>query len=738
MALRSSALLALALAAGCSRSAPLPPARLELAQIAAAARLWSETRSLDIGTPAARPALWSGWGPDESGGGATFAWGGGERSRLRFDVVEPRPLTLKLRAWSYPFPDGRGQEVRFVLNGVEAGRREVPPAPTAIELRVGERDLRRGENILELHYERHHEAPGESPWAVAWDGLRIEGATSERAPSLAAAKGAIELPAGSAVEWTLPLPAGSYLAFDALESRGTARLAFEGPGGEHRFLRDATEPVRIELPRSDARESASRLRPARLVLAAVGESGSIAIEGFRLHLPAADAAAQAAAAPAGSASAAAAEGDRPNLVVYLIDTLRSDRLGCYGYTRPTSPRIDRFASSALLFREGRAQSSWTRPAVATILTGLAPWAHGVEERSSALPEEVATIGERLAAVGYDTALFTTNANIVARFGFAQGWETFAAIFERSGGARRHVDSAEIHRHVVSWLDARGKRGERRPFLLVVHTLDPHDPYRPAEPFRRALAPDVDVESACCGSAEQLTAMARADPAAGQARAAAASELYDAEVAQNDAAFGALLDELERRGLAERTAVLLTSDHGEEFFEHGGWKHGLTLYEELLRVPMVLRLPGGSPAGRVVDEPAEQIDIVPTLLDLADLPVDALLPGRSLIALDGAGPRVSTARLVRAGVILESAKRGLWKLVRRRGPWVAPLGEPPYLLFDLAADRDETADLALARRDERRYLDGELERVIEGAPAVRARTAPIDAELDRALKALGYL
>jgi arylsulfatase A-like enzyme len=737
MSLRSSALFALALAAGCARSAPLPPARLELAQIAPAAKLWSETRDLDIGTPAARAALWSGWGPDESGDGATFAWGGGERSLLRFDVVEPRPLTLKLRAWSYPFAGGRGQEVRFVLNGVEAGRRAVPPAPTTIELRVGERDLRRGENILELLYQLHHEAPGESPWAVAWDGLRIDGPVGGRAPSFDAARGAIELPVGSAVEWALPLPAGSYLAFDALRSTGSARLAFEGSGGEPRWLRGGAAAIAIEAPPLSSGESASRLRPSRLVLAAVGESGSIGLEGFRLHLAVGEAPAGTVAVPARGADAAA-QGERPNLVVYLIDTLRSDRLGCYGYTRPTSPRIDRFASAALLFREGRAQSSWTRPAVTTILTGLPPWAHGVEERSSALPEEVATIGERLAAAGYDTALFTTNANIVARFGFAQGWETFEAIFERSGGARRHVDSAEIHRHVLSWLDARGQRGERRPFLLVVHTLDPHDPYRPAEPFRRALAPGVDVERACCGSARQLTALALADPAAGQARAAAASELYDAEVAQNDASFGALLDELERRGLAERTAVLLTSDHGEEFFEHGGWKHGFTLYEEMLRVPMVLRLPGASPAGRVVDAPAEQIDVVPTLLELAGLPADALLPGRSLLAIDGASPRFSTARLVRAGVILESAKRELWKLVRRRGPWVAPLGEPPYLLFDLAADRGELADVALARRDERRYLDGELERVTAGAADARRVSAPIDPELDRALKALGYL
>jgi len=159
------------------------------------------------------------------------------------------------------------------------------------------------------------------------------------------------------------------------------------------------------------------------------------------------------------------------------------------------------------------------------------------------------------------------------------------------------------------------------------------------------------------------------------------------------------------------------------------------------VPFVLRLPGGSSAGRIVDEPAEQIDVLPTLLALAGLPADDELPGRNLLERGNfrADPAAaSTARLVRSGVILESAKRGPWKLIRQRGPWTPPLGWPPFRLFELTGDSRELDDLALGRSIERRWLDGELERATVTRSGRAAETTAIDAELDEALRALGYL
>ena len=303
----------------------------------------------------------------------------------------------------------------------------------------------------------------------------------------------------------------------------------------------------------------------------------------------------------------------PDLVVYLIDTLRADHLGCYGYPRPTSPRIDAFARQAVRVREARAQSSWTKPAVATLLTGLYPVSHGAQRRSQGLDASVVTLAERLSTRGYETAYFGTNPTVTAKFGFEQGFSEFHYLSQPRGRRRGHVDASEIHREVVAWLD---RRDRAKPFFLVVHTLDPHDPYRPREPYRARFAADVDVETACCIRPHELAAL---DAEGARARARAMIDLYDGEIAQNDAAFGELLDELERRDLYDRAAILLTSDHGEEFFDHGGWRHASTLYEEVLRVPFLFRLPGGAHGGGAIDGPVDQIDVAPTLLELAGIP-----------------------------------------------------------------------------------------------------------------------
>ena len=424
----------------------------------------------------------------------------------------------------------------------------------------------------------------------------------------------------------------------------------------------------------------------------------------------------------------------PDLVVYLIDTLRADHLGCYGYPRPTSPEIDAFAREAVRVREARAQSSWTKPAVATLLTGLYPISHGAQRRSQGLDASVVTLAERLAERGYETAYFGTNPTVTAKFGFEQGFAEFHYLSQPRGRRRGHVDAIDIHREVVAWLD---RRDRAKPFFLVVHTLDPHDPYRPREPYRTQFAADVDVEAACCIRPHALAAL---DVDGARARARAMIDLYDGEIAQNDAAFGALLDELARRDLYERAAILLTSDHGEEFFDHGGWRHASTLYEEVLRVPFVFRLPGGAHGGRAIDGPVDQIDVAPTLLELAGLPADSGLPGASrLAALGGARVprRASFAWLEHPAFAMASIKAGPWKWSGYPGS-APPPGRAAEELFDLDADPLERTNLAAANERRRRELAGELAREAGRAPVAPAREVPIDRELDRTLRALGYL
>jgi len=723
-------LVAAALAAACAREPPLPPARLELAAFAAAARVAVETAQIDVGTPAARERLELGWGPDETSGEMSFAWGAGSASTLLFERVRAGAVELQARGWSYPFDDGQGQTVTFRLNGEAIGERRLGLAPESFALTLPARWLVAGENRLELSYRRFFEQGRKPHWAAGWDGFRFAAGPAPAAPAIDAAAGRVTLPAGSAVEWTLELPAGSWLAWDDVATRGAARLAIaareESAGERERETTSSRGAGRLALAAPDGDGGL-----VGFALRALGADGEVTLSGLRLHTPLA---AAAAASPPRPADAA-----RPNLVVYLIDTLRADHLGCYGYPRPTSPVIDRLAGEGVRVVDSRAQSSWTKPGVASVLTGLFPSQHGAELRAERIPERIELLSERLTAAGYQTALFTTNANITKRFGFDQGWEEFHYLaHKRSGGRWEHYSSAEIHREVVGWLE---RRDPARPFFLFVHTLDPHDPYRPAEPFRARLAPEVDVERACCARSNVLRAL---DPAAARARARDAALLYDAEIAENDAAFGELLGELARRGLDAATAVLLTSDHGEEFYEHGGWKHGFTLYEEQLRVPFVLRLPGRAHAGTVVDGPVDQIDVVPTFLDLAGLPATPELPGRSLLAaLAGGGERAaarpSFARLERPGLELVAAEARSFKLIRARGEWTPPAGRPPVELYDLARDPGEGLDLARERTLRRPFLESLL-RLHERAlgPAAAPETTPIDPDTERTLRALGYI
>jgi len=434
------------------------------------------------------------------------------------------------------------------------------------------------------------------------------------------------------------------------------------------------------------------------------------------------------------ADSPAAPAAPPDLVVYLIDTLRADHLGCYGYPRPTSPEIDAFARQAVRVREARAQSSWTKPAVATLLTGLHPISHGAQRRSQGLDASVVTLAERLAQTGYETAYFGTNPTVTAKFGFEQGFSEFHYLSQPRGRKRGHVDAIDIHREVVAWLD---RRDRAKPFFLVVHTLDPHDPYRPREPYRERFAAEVDVETACCIRPHELAAL---DAEGARARARAMIDLYDGEIAQNDAAFGALVDELARRDLYDRAAILVTSDHGEEFFDHGGWRHASTLYEEVLRVPFVFKLPGGARGGTAIDGPVDQIDVAPTLLELAGLPAVDGLPGASRRAALGGGRvprRASFAWLEHPAFAMAAVKAGAWKWSGYPGS-APPPGRAAEELFDLDADPLERSNLAAANESRRRALAGALAGEAGRAPAAPAREVPIDRELDRTLRALGYL
>ena len=697
----------LLLAGACARpEPPLPPASEPLVDLFDRARPAIETRTIDFGEPEARERLWTGWGPDERAAERTFAWGHGERSSLTFEIVDRRPRRLVLEGWSHRFGDDPPQQVSVRVNGEEIGRRLVPAEPVRLELEVGRDVLVAGENRLELVYGRHArpDAAGLAR-AVAWDELRLTGAGGDGpdAPPAATPAGDLELPASTALEWTLELPGGSWLAWSGLVARGGARLELAVTGDGERHERTAVFTSGAGRFRLGADGERHRLR--RFALRALSQEGrgSLRLEGARLHLPGPEPREPARAAREPASGAAAAS--RPDLLVYLVGALRADHLGCYGYPRATSPRLDAFARGATRFREGRAQAPWARPAVATLLTGLLPVAHRAEGDADRLPERVVTLAERLAAAGYQTAMVTAEDGVAGRFGFQQGFESFVALRERKRSRAVHARAAEVDRAVAELLE---RRDRARPLFLVVLVADPAAPYVPEARFRARLAADVRDPSA--GTRRGLAGLAGLSAEAARGRASELAALYDAEIAAVDEAFGALLDRLDARALAARTAVFFVGAHGEEFAEHGGWGHGATLFEEQLRVPFLMRLPGGSGAGTVRPGPAEQIDLAPTVLELAGLEVPAALPGRSLLAAAAPGAAASRppsfAFLGRPGHRSASVVRSQWKLILRARE-EALLTRPPVELYALGSDPGEGTDLALERPLHRAWLAGEL-------------------------------
>jgi arylsulfatase A-like enzyme len=427
---------------------------------------------------------------------------------------------------------------------------------------------------------------------------------------------------------------------------------------------------------------------------------------------------------------------RPNVVLYIIDTLRADHLGCYGYARPTSPRIDRFADGATRFARASAQSAWTKPAVASILTGLYPPVHGANSVSEVLTDQIPTLAEALADSGYDTAGFVTNSVLSRDYGFDQGFHHFEYLKETED-REFHQLSDRVNQSVFSWLD---NRPGEKPFFICVHTMDPHAPYTPRSPFAEEFA--SQVRDPRVGLLPNVNGLTWKDRNPDKHTAEELIALYDGEVKFNDAQFGELLDKLEALNQLESSLVVLVSDHGEEFGDHGRWQHGFTLFEEMLHVPLVIKFPFGEGAGAVVDSAVGQVDIVPTVLEGAGLTVPAGVHGRNLAPLiDATNERRDSTPL------FSYIKKQRWRDVAsvtaadRKLVWykIYDSPRPQIELYDLARDPGEKDDLA--RREP--VLAGYFMSVLKDVELSWAGRAPTEEsvmseEMEERLRALGYL
>lgn len=303
------------------------------------------------------------------------------------------------------------------------------------------------------------------------------------------------------------------------------------------------------------------------------------------------------------------------MLVVSIDTLRADRLGCYGYARDTSPALDRLARErAVRFTHALAEASWTLPSHVTMLSGLHPLTHGVRRPEEAPADEVALLAERLGETHYTFAI-TDGGWLSETWGFARGFDSF------------HAQDRDIERSVEAMLEyARHRRG-KGPWFAFLHTYDVHCPYDPPPPYagkyRSAGAEPIEVAGRCGNphfNAMTLT----------PGQALTLSDRYDEDVRRVDDALGLLFAAFDELDLWEDTVVIVTSDHGEEFLEHGQIGHERTLSREVLSIPLLVAAPGL--AARTVEEVVGLADLVPTVLELAGLAPGERLDGRSLVPL----------------------------------------------------------------------------------------------------------
>lgn len=439
-------------------------------------------------------------------------------------------------------------------------------------------------------------------------------------------------------------------------------------------------------------------------------------------------------------------------MLVTIDTLRWDHTTLAGYFRDTTPALARLASEAVVFDTVYTPTSNTGPAHATIFSGLLPSLHGLRRNGESLPPEIPVLAEALQDRGFDTSAVVSSFVLNHRFGWRRGFQSFddtfnpedASVktdiwtgFEVQGGVLDQRADAATAKAIEAVDDL--TRNDAPPFFLWVHYFDPHSPYDPPPEYEEAFQSGEEP-------ADKLAEFERR---------------YDEEILFTDTEFGKLLKHLKAKKILDSTLLIVTSDHGEAFMEHGYLYHGIGLWEEFVRVPLIIRLPGGPPGGRLVQEPVGLVDLVPTVTDLLDLewtdPVDGVSLRAYLEDSDKAGLSATPGPLFLERRTYPSGATCRYNLP----PWFtsgldAPI-ETPTLgvaygrwkllenpdtglreLFDLAADPEEHHNLASRRTAMTEKLAAMVGRKESERPQGVRPTQVLSDEDREKLRALGYI
>ena len=692
----------------------------------------------------------TGWRGNYQMDGTTFSYAASSTGRLYFFLNESEAGDGRLifRAKGID----RKSKVRVYLNGQGLGEIDFGTSFSHVAMDV-KGQLKAGNNELMLRFRGGAKGVDGKHASLAVDYIRVIPAGTDESQAASAVSSviaesdggvskALRLRKGDRLTWYVPVPENAFLrtAVRSMGERDEAKVAIaisKAGTVEKELLHLATD--------KKGQMASASLEDCSKDVCAVDvrvTQGEVLFEMLQMR------------AQTGKYEKAPGRRTAQNVVLVLIDTLRADHLGIYNpETRVRTPFLSKLAKESMVFEKAWAQENWTKPSITSLLTGLYSAAHQNKSEKNKVPSTALMIQEYYSKLGFETAGFVANGYVSDKFGFKRGWDTWTN-YVREGKRNRAQFVAD---DAVNWLK---RRKSDKSFFLYVHTIDPHVPYIPPAKYRAMY--DNEPYNGIVQSTQTATLLGKVKSGAVRLNDRdkfRLEALYDGEISYHDDHLVKIYDELKAQGLLENTVFIVTSDHGEEFFEHGSVGHGHSLYEELLHVPLIVRLPGATPnPERTVgfEEMVELVDVFPTICSLTGVETPDAIQGQSLIPqLNGREtewPNVAFSEFMGGQL---TARTTRYKLIYRG---------LSTTLFDLENDPRETADLSderseafvmmrdalglhmgqfapegvLTAEENSKAKQKREKSSIKPAKVHKKENANIDAETRKQLEALGYM
>jgi arylsulfatase A-like enzyme len=639
---------------------------------------------------------------------------------LRFAQPAARAALLDLDA-----PTGPDRSARVQLNGHRVGRVDVRPGRRRYAVPLPVERQQPGANRLELIFADRSEGPPTRAFAAAVGepSALIDALAAAPRPFSVWAEGDDVVQAGpSAAGWAVDAPAEARLAFGTEHvAGGDSRLAVEveRPGGERRRVWDGRAGDEAEVSLAD------EAGPVTIWLRVDAAGGTPAWARWRDLRVVGDAPPTADPPPAATT--------RPDLrdasvLVIVLDAAGARHFGCYGEARPTTPEIDRIAAEGTLFERAYTPAVFTRSAMASAWTSQLPDEHhATVSYDDKLPETIPTLAGIAAASGVPTAAFVGNNMAGTAFGLDRGFADFRRASPRA---------EELTESVLGWLGSSAAAGR---YFAYLHYREPHYPFDPRPPFDTMFGPDAPLPASMKTDSRWLDRVNEGSLRPGPEEIAHLVRLYHGNLRLVDREVGRVRRRLEELGRWDRTVVILTADHGEAMYEHGFVGHNEQLYEDSIRIPLIVRLPRDAPRGRRSRMLTGLLDVAPTVADVLGIPADrtATFRGRSLLPVAAGGPDPAAPPVLSRTV----GDKPRYALIDTRHKYVFNLRDGDEMLFDLRADPGEAKDVAAFDPVRARYYRQRLFSRLLALPgrAVAGtggwKVTPQEAE---ELRALGYV